>query len=193
MRRGEACALRWSDVDEEHSSVRINESVVVAAGGAEVKGQRREQASVVRRSTRRLPRSCDACARCKRTWLESVTRPSVQRPSCSPSFRRSHAAAPGRNEQSVHSFAREGWRRPRRAPSLVAALSRHRSRQRDLGASEAGQARMVDGSDGAALHDAITARTSEPLNTWVGSWRTLSEAGVQIDHRRSGLRSMPCD
>jgi integrase len=38
MRRGEACALRWSDVDEEHSSVRINESVVVAAGGAEVKG-----------------------------------------------------------------------------------------------------------------------------------------------------------
>jgi integrase len=38
MRRGEACALRWSDVDEEHGAVRINESVVVAAGGAEVKG-----------------------------------------------------------------------------------------------------------------------------------------------------------
>ena len=38
MRRGEACALRWSDVDEEHGAVRINESIVVAAGGAEVKG-----------------------------------------------------------------------------------------------------------------------------------------------------------
>jgi integrase len=38
MRRGEVCALRWSDVDEEHGAVRINESIVVAAGGAEVKG-----------------------------------------------------------------------------------------------------------------------------------------------------------
>jgi len=41
---------------------------------------------------------------------------------------------------------------PKTCTFIVAALSRHRSRQRDLGASEAGQARMVDGSDGAALH-----------------------------------------
>ena len=49
---------------------------------------------------------------------------------------------------------------------------------------------MVDGSDGAGTTPERTPslpRTSEPLNTWVGSWRTLSEAGVQIDHRRSGL------
>jgi integrase len=38
MRRGEACALRWSDVDEEFRSIRIDESIVTAAGGAEVKG-----------------------------------------------------------------------------------------------------------------------------------------------------------
>jgi integrase len=38
MRRGEACALRWSDVDAEFSGVRIDESIVTAAGGAEVKG-----------------------------------------------------------------------------------------------------------------------------------------------------------
>ncbi len=38
MRRGEACALRWSDVDDEYRAVRIDESIVVAVGGAEVKG-----------------------------------------------------------------------------------------------------------------------------------------------------------
>jgi integrase len=38
MRRGEACALRWSDVDFEAGAVRIDESIVVASGGAEVKG-----------------------------------------------------------------------------------------------------------------------------------------------------------
>lgn len=37
MRRGEACALRWSDLDFEAGAVRIDESVVVASGGAEVK------------------------------------------------------------------------------------------------------------------------------------------------------------
>lgn len=37
-RRGEACALRWSDVDEASSTVRIDEAVVTAGGGAVVKG-----------------------------------------------------------------------------------------------------------------------------------------------------------
>ena len=36
-RRGEACALRWSDVDPEHGTLRIDESVVASQGGAEVK------------------------------------------------------------------------------------------------------------------------------------------------------------
>jgi len=37
MRRGEACALRWTDIDWEGGSVVVDESVVAAAGGAEVK------------------------------------------------------------------------------------------------------------------------------------------------------------
>jgi integrase len=37
MRRGEACALRWSDVDFERATVVVDESIVAAAGGAIVK------------------------------------------------------------------------------------------------------------------------------------------------------------
>ena len=37
MRRGEACALRWSDVDVAAGTVRIDESIVAAEGGAVVK------------------------------------------------------------------------------------------------------------------------------------------------------------
>ena len=37
MRRGEACALRWSDIDWDASSLVVDESVVPAAGGAVVK------------------------------------------------------------------------------------------------------------------------------------------------------------
>lgn len=37
MRRGEACALRWSDFDEDAGTVRVDESVVSAKGGALVK------------------------------------------------------------------------------------------------------------------------------------------------------------
>jgi len=37
MRRGEACALRWSDIDWQASSVRIDESVVADKGHASVK------------------------------------------------------------------------------------------------------------------------------------------------------------
>ena len=36
-RRGEACALRWSDVDPKDGTVTIDESVVASHGGAEVK------------------------------------------------------------------------------------------------------------------------------------------------------------
>jgi integrase len=38
MRRGEACALRWSDVDLKSASIRVDESVTSAKGGALVKG-----------------------------------------------------------------------------------------------------------------------------------------------------------
>jgi len=37
MRRGEACAVRWSDIDWESKTVVVDESVVAAAGGAQVK------------------------------------------------------------------------------------------------------------------------------------------------------------
>ena len=36
-RRGEACALRWSDVDSKNGTLTIDESVVASPGGAEVK------------------------------------------------------------------------------------------------------------------------------------------------------------
>jgi integrase len=48
MRRGEACALRWSDVDFENALVTVDESVVAAAGGAVVKAPK------TRASIRRL-------------------------------------------------------------------------------------------------------------------------------------------
>jgi integrase len=37
MRRGEACALRWGDVDLKEATVAIDESIVAAAGGAQIK------------------------------------------------------------------------------------------------------------------------------------------------------------
>lgn len=37
MRRGEACALRWEDVDVDSATVRVDESVVPAKGGATLK------------------------------------------------------------------------------------------------------------------------------------------------------------
>jgi len=37
LRRGEACALRWSDIDFKARSVRVDESVVAARGGAVLK------------------------------------------------------------------------------------------------------------------------------------------------------------
>jgi integrase len=37
MRRGEACALRWSDIDAVEATVQIDESVISARGGARVK------------------------------------------------------------------------------------------------------------------------------------------------------------
>ncbi len=48
MRRGEACALRWTDIDWEAGTVMVDESVVAAAGGAEVKSPK------TRASIRRL-------------------------------------------------------------------------------------------------------------------------------------------
>ena len=38
MRRGEACALRWNSIDWERATVRVNESIVAAKGGAMAKG-----------------------------------------------------------------------------------------------------------------------------------------------------------
>jgi integrase len=37
VRRGEACALRWNDIDWESGTILVDESVVAASGGAEVK------------------------------------------------------------------------------------------------------------------------------------------------------------
>jgi integrase len=37
VRRGEACALRWNDIDWESGNILVDESVVAASGGAEVK------------------------------------------------------------------------------------------------------------------------------------------------------------
>lgn len=48
MRRGEACALRWSDVDLNLGVLRVDESVISAKGGALVKGPK------TRASIRRL-------------------------------------------------------------------------------------------------------------------------------------------
>ena len=38
MRRGEACALRWDDIDWERSVIRVDEAVVTFTGGVKVRG-----------------------------------------------------------------------------------------------------------------------------------------------------------
>ncbi len=38
MRRGEACALRWNDVDWERSALRVDEALVADSGGVKVRG-----------------------------------------------------------------------------------------------------------------------------------------------------------
>jgi integrase len=48
LRRGEACALRWSDVDVDSSSVSVHHAVISAPGGAVLKAPK------TRASTRRL-------------------------------------------------------------------------------------------------------------------------------------------
>lgn len=48
MRRGEACAMRWSDLNFDLGAVRVDESVISARGGAVVKGPK------TRASIRRL-------------------------------------------------------------------------------------------------------------------------------------------
>jgi integrase len=48
VRRGEACALRWSDIDFENRTIIIDESIVASRGGAIVKGPK------TRASIRRL-------------------------------------------------------------------------------------------------------------------------------------------
>ena len=40
MRRGEACALRWHDVDWEHSALQVDEALVADAGGVRVRGSK---------------------------------------------------------------------------------------------------------------------------------------------------------
>ncbi|MGH8980696.1 MAG: tyrosine-type recombinase/integrase [Acidimicrobiales bacterium] len=52
MRRGEACALRWSDIDAERGVITVDESVIGAKGGAIVKAPK------TRASIREL--ACDA-------------------------------------------------------------------------------------------------------------------------------------
>jgi integrase len=84
MRRGEACALRWSDVDEEHGAVRINESVVVAAGGAEVKGPK-TRASIRRTAIDSATAEELRQLRSVQDVLVSATWPSTQQASSSPS------------------------------------------------------------------------------------------------------------
>jgi integrase len=37
MRRGEACAIRWTDIDWKESTIRVDKSIVAAKGGAMVK------------------------------------------------------------------------------------------------------------------------------------------------------------
>jgi integrase len=56
MRRGEACALRWSDLDFDHAIARVDESVISAKGGALVKAPK------TRASIRRLALDPDTVA-----------------------------------------------------------------------------------------------------------------------------------
>jgi integrase len=56
MRRGEACALRWSDLDLDLGSIRVDESVISAKGGATVKAPK------TRSSVRRVSLDADSLA-----------------------------------------------------------------------------------------------------------------------------------
>lgn len=77
LRRGEACALRWSDLGEDFLSVRVDESVVAAAHGAVVKGPK-TRASIRRAAVdagtaaevARLREAQDELARCCDTAVD---------------------------------------------------------------------------------------------------------------------------
>lgn len=73
MRRGEACGIRWTDIDWEASTVRIDKSVIAVEGGTVVKppktrasirtvvidGETLEQVRALRGEQEQLARSCD--------------------------------------------------------------------------------------------------------------------------------------
>jgi integrase len=82
VRRGEACALRWSDIDGEARTIRVDEAVVAAKGGAVVRAPK-TRASVrtvavdgrtlgvledLRREQQRLADACDESL----TWASFV-------------------------------------------------------------------------------------------------------------------------
>lgn len=84
MRRGEACALRWSDLDLNLAVVTVDESVISAKGGALVKAPRPGPASAGWPLIPSPSRPLSLCGRSRIAWQLGAGRRCELRASCSP-------------------------------------------------------------------------------------------------------------
>ena len=153
LRRGEACALRWSDVDIDRKQICIDKSVVIGRAGIQVKAPK-TRASIRTIAVDRGTLDDLSSLRARQDEMRTGMRgdPGSRRLRLFARGRRP-PGTPARLAQSVvcppSGQCRRGIRHP---PSFPPSFRGHRTRFGDLGASEAVPAGLVDGPDGPALH-----------------------------------------
>ena len=152
-RRGEACALRWSDVDWDDGRLTIDESVIASAGGASVKAPK------TRTSIRRVAIDAGTLAELeslKAVQLRLATDAGVKLTDDSFVFSAEPGGStpplPGRRDPRLHQGEEGGSAALRHPPAFASSLSGHVARHRDPRAPEAGPDGLVDGSHGSPLH-----------------------------------------
>ena len=152
IRRGEAGALRWSDIDWRGATITVDEAVIPSHGGAVIKSPK------TRTSIRRVAIDKTTLAQL-RTLRKEQERLAADAGMALPDelrllrrAGRTRSSVSRHHQSSLHQGP-EGSRAPRRPPPAFApALPGHLPRRRDPRAPEAGPARLVDGPHGPPLH-----------------------------------------
>ncbi|MDQ2729747.1 MAG: site-specific integrase [Actinomycetota bacterium] len=153
MRRGEACALRWSDLDLDLGMVRVDESVISAPGGAVVKGPK-TRASIRRLALDAITADALGTLRTVQDRLAVSCGVGVDEDSFVFSFVAGGAVAP-HPDAMTHAFGRFRTRAGVATDIHLHSLPtfrRHRVGSRDLRSPEASPAGLVHGADGPPLH-----------------------------------------